>query len=92
MIRLSDRSWMPPGPEPERRDIFLQRVEPILRLRHRFDDADVADVAKLSLAGLVHCRHPGPVGPVQHGEVFCGHSADTKACLFPRYCSWFLII
>lgn len=39
--------------EPERRDVFLQRVEAMLRMRRRFTDSDVADVAKLALAGLV---------------------------------------
>ena len=36
----------------ERRDTFLQRVGAMLRMRHRFTDADVADVAKLALTGL----------------------------------------
>ena len=37
----------------ERRDIFLQRCGAMLRMRGRFTDDDVADVAKLALAGLV---------------------------------------
>ena len=37
----------------ERRDTFLQRVGAMLRVRGRFTDADVADVAKLALTGLV---------------------------------------
>jgi hypothetical protein len=40
--------------DPDRRDIFLQRVGAMLRLRHRFSDADVAEVSKLALYGLVH--------------------------------------
>jgi hypothetical protein len=39
--------------EPSRRDIFLQRVGAMLKLRGRFDDADVEDVARLALCGLV---------------------------------------
>ena len=42
--------------QPERRDVFLQRITAMLRLRGRFTDADVADVAQLALCGLVH-RH-----------------------------------
>ena len=38
----------------ERRDIFLQRVGAMLKLKHRFTDADVADVARLALTGLAH--------------------------------------
>jgi hypothetical protein len=38
--------------EPERRDIFLQRVGAMLKLRGRFTDTDVAEVAKLALYGL----------------------------------------
>jgi len=37
----------------EKRSQFLQRVAAILKLRRRFDDADVADIAKLALTGLV---------------------------------------
>ncbi|MGB6913969.1 MAG: hypothetical protein WBE42_14620 [Pseudolabrys sp.] len=37
----------------ERRDTFLQRVGAMLRMRGRFTDTDVADVAKLALAGLI---------------------------------------
>jgi hypothetical protein len=36
-----------------RRDISLQRVAAMLRMRGRFTDADVADVARLAMAGLV---------------------------------------
>jgi hypothetical protein len=39
--------------DPERRDIFLQRIAAMLKLRHRVDDADVADVVQLALCGLV---------------------------------------
>jgi hypothetical protein len=38
----------------ERRGIFLERCGAMLKLRGRFSDNDVADVAKLALAGLVH--------------------------------------
>jgi hypothetical protein len=38
----------------ERRDIFLQLVGAMLRMRGRFSDADVADVAQLALTGLAH--------------------------------------
>jgi hypothetical protein len=38
--------------ERERRDIFLQRVGAMLRLRHRFTDHDVTEVAHLALTGL----------------------------------------
>lgn len=41
------------GLEPERRDIFLQRCGAMLRMRGRFTDADVAEVTRLALAGLV---------------------------------------
>ncbi|MGB8156030.1 MAG: hypothetical protein WCF34_06930 [Pseudolabrys sp.] len=34
----------------ERRDTFLQRVGAMLKLRYRFSDTDVADVAQLALA------------------------------------------
>ena len=34
--------------QPDRRDVFLQRVGAMLNLRHRFDDADVAEVTKLA--------------------------------------------
>ena len=40
--------------EPERRDLFLQRVGAMLKFRYRFTDDDVADVARLAMAGLVH--------------------------------------
>jgi hypothetical protein len=38
----------------ERRDTFLQRVGAMLRMRHRFTDADVTDVVQLALTGLAH--------------------------------------
>jgi hypothetical protein len=41
------------GLEPDRREIFLQRVAAMLKFRSRSDD-DIADVARLALAGLVH--------------------------------------
>ena len=39
---------------PDRRDIFLQRVGAMLRMRGRFTDADVSDVAQLAMTGLAH--------------------------------------
>jgi hypothetical protein len=36
----------------ERRSVFLERVGAMLRMRGRFTDDDVADVAKLALTGL----------------------------------------
>ena len=38
---------------PERRDIFLQRIGAILKLRGRFDDGDICEVVQLALCGLV---------------------------------------
>ena len=37
----------------ERRGIFLERVGAMLKVRGRFTDADVADVAKLAVRGLI---------------------------------------
>src|SRR5690242_2334961 len=41
---------------PERRGVFLERVGAMLKVRHRFDDGNVAEIAKLVTAGLVHQR------------------------------------
>jgi hypothetical protein len=38
--------------KPERRDVYLQRVEAMLKVRGIFDDSDVRDVAQLALCGL----------------------------------------
>ena len=40
---------------PDKRSTFLERVSAMLALRGRghFNDADVADVAKLAMAGLI---------------------------------------
>ena len=38
----------------ERRSVFLERVGAMLKLRGRFSDDDVADVAQLALTGLAH--------------------------------------
>lgn len=55
----------------ERRSVFLERVGATLKVRGRFSDADVSDVAKLATAGLIQhtadsvvCawRNPGPPG------------------------------
>jgi hypothetical protein len=40
----------------DRRDVYLQRIEAMLRVRHRFDDSDVTEVAALASCGLVHQR------------------------------------
>ena len=37
----------------ERRGIFLERVGAMLKVRGRFTDADVADVARLAVRGLI---------------------------------------
>ena len=40
----------------EKRDLYLQRIAAMLTVRGRghFNDADVADVARLALTGLAH--------------------------------------
>jgi hypothetical protein len=38
---------------PEKRSAFLERVGATLVIRGRFDDADVADAARLASTGLV---------------------------------------
>ena len=38
----------------ERRAVFLERVGAMLKVRHRFTDLDVDEVAKLALTGLAH--------------------------------------
>ena len=38
----------------ERRGVFLERVGAMLKVRHRFTDLDVDEVAKLALTGLAH--------------------------------------
>ena len=58
MISLSDNQLrivmdVAAGLKPERRDIFLQRCGAMLRMRGRFTDADVAEVTRLAMAGLV---------------------------------------
>jgi hypothetical protein len=57
MVSLSDNQlkivMVAARPLPaERRDLFLQRVGAMLRMRGRFTDSDVADVVKLATAGL----------------------------------------
>jgi hypothetical protein len=37
----------------ERRSMFLERVGAMLKLRYRYTDQDVSEVAALALAGLV---------------------------------------
>jgi hypothetical protein len=41
---------------PDRRDVFLERVGAMLKVRGRFDDSDVFEIAKLATCGLVHQR------------------------------------
>ena len=38
----------------EKRDMFLQRIAAMLKLRGRFGDDDVGDAVKRALVGLVH--------------------------------------
>jgi hypothetical protein len=57
MVSLTDSQlaavMAAPRPLPaERRDLFLQRVGAMLRMRGRFTDSDLADVVKLATAGL----------------------------------------
>jgi len=40
--------------EPDRRSIFLERAGAMLKMRGRFSDDDVAEIARLALFGLVH--------------------------------------
>jgi len=44
--------------DPDRRDLYLQRISAMLAMRGRghFNDDDVADVTKLATAGLIHRR------------------------------------
>lgn len=44
--------------QPDRRDIYLQRVGAMLRLRYRFSDSDVDEITRLARAGLVQRRKP----------------------------------
>ena len=37
----------------ERRSVFLERVGAMLKVRHRFTDNDVRQVAELALCGLI---------------------------------------
>jgi hypothetical protein len=77
MIALTDRQLQSVmtaagSLEPDRRDIFLQRVGVMLRMRSRFTDADVVEVAQLAVAGLV--RQTTDVASYR----VCGHDADTQ--------------
>jgi hypothetical protein len=38
----------------EKRDMFLQRIAAILKLRGRFGDDDVGDAVKRALVGMIH--------------------------------------
>src|SRR5262245_37209539 len=48
--------------DPDRRDVFLQRIGMMLTLKGRFDDRDVADTARLAACGLVQIRAIRPSG------------------------------
>jgi hypothetical protein len=57
MISLSDEQLRvvmtaARGLSPERRDIFLQRIFSMLKLRGHFDDSDLNEVVQLALCGL----------------------------------------
>jgi hypothetical protein len=39
--------------QPDRRDLFLQRVAAMLKLKGRFDDHDVSRVTGLAACGLI---------------------------------------
>ena len=62
--------------EPERRDIFLRRVGAMLRVRGRFTDTDVADVARLAMAGLIHTDAARDGSRLR---TWCGHSSEAAA-------------
>ena len=57
---------------PERRDIFLERVGAMLKVRGRFTDADVHDVTALALCGLVRTGTASTlrssIGPTKAGD------------------------
>jgi hypothetical protein len=38
----------------DKRDVYLQRIAAMLAMRGRFTDADVSDVVRLAMAGLIH--------------------------------------
>jgi hypothetical protein len=40
--------------DPNRRTIFLERAGAMLKMRGRFSDDDVAEIARLALCGLIH--------------------------------------
>ena len=59
MLSLSDRQLQTvmetaANIDADRRTIFLERVGAILKLRGRFNDADVQEISKLAACGLVH--------------------------------------
>jgi hypothetical protein len=59
MLSLSDRQLKTvmetaANIDADRRAIFLERVGAILKLRGRFNDADVQEISKLAACGLVH--------------------------------------
>ena len=70
----------------ERRSVFLERVGAMLKVRGRFSDADVSDVAKLATASetqhtadSVVCawRNPGPPGGMGMLETRDGYVTST---------------
>jgi hypothetical protein len=42
--------------DPDRRGVYLGRLEAMLRLRRPYDDGIVAEVAALAACGLIHAR------------------------------------
>jgi hypothetical protein len=65
--------------EPEKRDLYLQRIAAMLTMRGRghFNDSDVSDVAKLALTGLAHHQQPEiPQPPVQRIQILGSATGD----------------
>ena len=62
MIALTDRqlATVMAGARPvpvEKRNLYLQRVAALLRMRAGYDDGDVTEIARLATAGLIQYRH-----------------------------------
>jgi hypothetical protein len=65
----------------ERRDIFLQRCGAMLKLRGRFTDDDVSDVAQLALAGLIQTAawaNRKPAGALIGPSGYLGMGRDSR--------------
>ena len=70
----------------EKRDLYLQRLAAMLTMRGRghFNDADVTDVARLSMAGLSAMDAPAATARAMRGGFLIPapglrHDLDTKA-------------